>query len=76
VLFGSAGLAAVVPAVLIMTSNLSWPRRIGLTVAMLFLLALDCGFTFYIAALSEVAEVGIGWHAARILRLRTNFSHL
>ena len=54
VLLSSVGLAAVVPAALIMTSKLSWPRRIGLTVAMLCLLALECGVTFYIAALSEV----------------------
>jgi hypothetical protein len=54
VLLSSVGLAAVVPAALIMTSKLSWPMRVGLTVAMLCLLALECGFTFYIAALSEV----------------------
>jgi hypothetical protein len=53
-LWSSVGLAAVVPAALIMTSKLSWPRRVGLTVAMLCLLALECGFTVYIAMLSEV----------------------
>jgi hypothetical protein len=54
VLLSSVGLAAAVPAALIMTSKLSWPRRIGLTVVMLCLLALECGFTFYIALLSGV----------------------
>jgi hypothetical protein len=48
------GLAAVVPGALIMTSKLSWPRRVGLIVIMLWLLALECGITFYIAMLSEV----------------------
>ena len=54
VLLTCVGFAAVVPGALIMTSKLSWPRRVGLTVAMLCLLALECGFTFYIAMLSEV----------------------
>ena len=54
VLFTCVGLAAVVPGALIMTSKLPWVGRIGLTIAMLCLLALECGFTFYIAMLSEV----------------------
>jgi hypothetical protein len=54
VLLSSVGLAAVVPAALIMTSKLSLPRRVGLTVALLCLLVLECGFTFYIAMLSQV----------------------
>ena len=54
VLLSSVGLAAVVPAVLIMTSKLSWPRRIGLTVAMLCLLALECGLAGYIVLVGGV----------------------
>jgi len=53
VLLTSVGLAAVVPGALIMTSKLSRPKRVGLTVAMLCLLALECGFTFYVAMLSQ-----------------------
>jgi hypothetical protein len=48
VLGGSLLLAAVVPAVLIMISALSLPRRIGLTAAMLCLLVLECGLAFYV----------------------------
>jgi hypothetical protein len=54
VLVSSVGLAAVVPAVPIMTSKLSWPRRIGLTVAMLCLLALECGLAGYIVLVGGV----------------------
>jgi hypothetical protein len=53
VLLTSVGLAAVVPGALIMTSKLSRPKRVGLTVATLCLLALECGFTFYVAMLSQ-----------------------
>lgn len=52
VLWGSMVLAALVPSALIMTSTLSWPRRVGLTVATLCLLVLECGLTFYIALMS------------------------
>jgi hypothetical protein len=55
VLLSSVGLAAVVPAALIMTSKRSWPWRVGLTLAMLCLLALECAFTSYIAGLSELS---------------------
>jgi hypothetical protein len=48
VLCGSLLLAAVVPTILIMTSTLPLPRRIGLTAAMLLLLAIECGLSFYI----------------------------
>lgn len=54
VLLTCVGLAAVVPGALIMTSKLSWPRRVGLIVMMLRVLALECGITFYIAMSSEV----------------------
>jgi hypothetical protein len=37
-----------------MTSKLSWPRRIGLTVAMLCLLALECGLAGYIVLVGGV----------------------
>ena len=53
-LWGSIAVAALVPAAVIITSKLSWPRRIGLTVAVLCLLILECGFAFYIALLSEL----------------------
>ena len=53
VLFTCVGVAAVVPGALIMTSKLSRPWRVGLTVAMLCLLVLECGFTFYVAALAD-----------------------
>lgn len=52
VLGGSLLLAAVVPAVLIMTSALSLPRRVGLTAAMLCLLALECCLAFYIVLMA------------------------
>ena len=48
-LWGSLVLAALVPSALIMTSRLSWPRRIGLTVVVLGLLVLECVVAFYIA---------------------------
>jgi hypothetical protein len=48
VLWSSVVLAALVPAGLIMTSTLSWPRRVGMTVAMLCVLVLECGLTGYI----------------------------
>jgi hypothetical protein len=51
VLWGSIALAALVPVALIMTSTLSWPRKLGLTLAMWSLLVLECGLTFYIALL-------------------------
>jgi hypothetical protein len=51
-LWSSVGLAVVVPGSLIMTSKLSWPRRIGLTLAMLCLLVLECGLTGYIVLLA------------------------
>ena len=54
VLLSSVGLAAVVPAALIITSKRPWPWRVGLTLAMLCLLALEGAFTFYIAGLSEL----------------------
>lgn len=52
VLWGSIAVAALIPAALILTSALSWPRRVVLTVATLCLLVLECGLTFYIALLS------------------------
>lgn len=48
VLWSSVVLAALVPAALIMTSPLSWPRRVGLMVATLCLLVLECGLAFYV----------------------------
>jgi uncharacterized membrane protein YidH (DUF202 family) len=48
VLCSSVLLAAVVPGVLIMASRLSLRRRIGLTVATLCLLALECVIAGYI----------------------------
>lgn len=51
-LWSSVILAAVVPAVLIMTSALSLPRRIGLTIAVWCLLALECWLAIYIVLLS------------------------
>ena len=54
VLLSSVGLAVVVPGGLIMTSKLSWPRRIGLTLGMLCLLVLECGLTGYIVLLAEL----------------------
>jgi len=48
VLWSSVALAALVPAGLIMTSTLSWSRRVGLTVAMLCVLVLECGLASYI----------------------------
>ena len=48
VLWSSVALGALVPAALILTSKISWPRRVGLTVAMLCLLALECGLALYI----------------------------
>jgi len=48
VLGSSVALAALVPAGLIMTSTLSWPRRVGWTVAMLCVLILECGLAGYI----------------------------
>jgi hypothetical protein len=54
VLWSSIGLGALGPAALILTSKLSWPKRIGLTCAILCLFVLECVFTFYIAMMSEV----------------------
>ena len=51
ILWSSVGLAAVVPASLIMTSKLPWVGRIGLTIAMLCLLALEFGMTVWILVL-------------------------
>ena len=48
VIWSSVLLAAVVPAACILTSTLSLPRRIGLTAAMLCLLAVECGLALYL----------------------------
>ena len=49
VVWGSILLAALVPSTLIMTSTLSWARRLALTIAVLSLLVLECVVAFYIA---------------------------
>jgi len=47
-IWGSLFLAVLVPASLILTSKQSWPRRIGLTLAVLCLLAAECAVAFFI----------------------------
>src|SRR5215467_9871216 len=54
-LFGSILLAAIVPAALILSSKQSLLRRLGLTIATLGLLALECAITFYIAMMSQLS---------------------
>ncbi len=54
-LFGSIFLAAIVPAAPILSSKQSLLRRVGLTIATLGLLALECAITFYIAMMSQLS---------------------
>ena len=54
VIWSSVLLAAVVPAACILTATLSWPRRIGLTAAMLCLLAVECGLAFYVGLMMSM----------------------
>ena len=54
VIWSSVLLAAVVPAACILTSTLSLPRRIGLTAAMLCLLAVECGLAFVVGLMLSV----------------------
>jgi len=54
VIWSSVLLAAVVPAACILTSTLSLPRRIGLTAAMLCLLAVECGLAFFVGLMMSM----------------------
>jgi len=45
-------LAAVVPAFLIMTRAMPLSRRIGLTIAVWCLLAVECGLAFYVVLMA------------------------
>jgi len=51
-MWSSLLLAAVVPAFLIMTLAMPLSRRIGLTIAVWCLLAVECGLAFYVVLMA------------------------